>query len=365
MRRGRLASLSRAGKSRFLPIAALGLALALAGTACGSPQESAGERSRLGAELGWLVVPAGETSNYRFEEHALSEHLQSGESRTLPFAPAPPGKPLASACDVQGGSAAVAYTHALAALDLVEGRIKWLPVEWPVQPRILSVSGTLAATLAGDDLSVWRVRDAKLLWRESTAAWLHARGLTRIDYALPLSPDEFLLVASKPVGFASASRLLAYRVSRAGGDWRSSNDHLVPELSNLHRCTSDGRDVYLAGVQEETRPGRGAGPELIQTLVVVRLSAGDFSRAVLVREELHRLETEVEDLTAGPGWVGVVLKDGQTGEFALRIHRTTEDARTARLVYERTGSGPTLAAWMGPSLAVVWNAEGSSFVAVP
>lgn len=341
------------------------LALGLLISACSGPQRGAGEPARLAADLGWLVVPAGETSFYRFEESALSEEAQDGTVTPLPFAPSAPGKPLSSACDHQTDTAAVAYSRALVALDLVEGKVKWLPVTWPAEPRVISVAGGLAATLAADDLSLWRVRDAQLLWREGTRAWLDQNRLTQIDYALPLSPDEFLLIARKPAGFASASKLFAYRVSRAGGDWQSSNDHLIPEITNLHRCTSDGRDIYLAGVQEESRPGHGGGPELIQTLVVVRLSVADFSRTVLVREELHQLETDVEDLTAGPGWVGVVLRDGQTREHTLRIYRTRDDARTARVVYDKVASETLLATWMGPDLGVVWSAAGTSFVAVP
>jgi hypothetical protein len=334
-------------------------------SACGAPGKSAGEATRLARELGYLVVPASETSYYRFEELALSEHMQNGETKALPFAPAPPGRPLASACDAKSGTAAVAYSKALAALDLVEGQTKWLPVEWPVEPRILSVSGTLAATVAGDDLSVWRVRDAKLLWRESSAAWLKAHGLKQIDYVLPLSPDEFLLVASKPVGFASAARLFAFHVSRAAGDWQSSNDHQIPEISNLHRITSDGQDLYLAGVEEQTRPGHGGGPELIQTLAVVRLSAKDFSRTVLVKEELHQLETDVEDLTGGPGWVGVVLRDGQTKGHELRIYRTGTAPGAARVVYNK--SLPTVlgASWISENLAAVWGAGAAEFVELP
>ena len=157
----------------------------------------------------------------------------------------------------------------------------------------------------------------------------------------------------------------AYHVSRAAGDWQSSNDHLIPEISNLHRCTSDGQDIYLAGVEEESRPGHGGGPELIQTLVAVRLSVQDFSRTVLVKEEQHQLETDVEDLTGGPGWVGVVLRDGQTKQHALRIYRTSSSPGAVRVVYDKTSSSALTALWVSKDLAVSWDRTEAKFVALP
>jgi len=340
---------------------AAGFALAALG-ACAGTRESAQTRRD---DVGWLVVPASESSYYRFETSALAEHARNGALTPLAFAPAPPGTLLSSACDLRSATAAVAYGAALAVIDLAEGRVQWLPVGFRSPPHVLSVSGSLAATVAQADVSLWRVRDGQLLWSEDAGPWLKAHGLTQIDYALPLAPDEFLLIASKPVGFAAAAKLFAYRVSRAAGDWQSSTDHLIPEISNLHRCTSDGSDIYLAGVQEESRPGRGAGPELIQSLVVVRLSARDLSRVVLVREELHAVETEVVDLTAGPGWVGVVLRAGRTQENVLRIYRTSDEARGAQLAYNLSSPERLRATWVSERLAVVCDAQVARFVDVP
>ena len=104
---------------------------------------------------------------------------------------------------------------------------------------------------------------------------------------------------------------------------------------------------------------------LIQSLVVVRLSARDLSRVVLVREELHAVETEVVDLTAGPGWVGVVLRAGRTQENVLRIYRTSDEARGAQLAYNLSSPERLRATWVSERLAVVCDAQVARFVDVP
>src|SRR5688572_13568344 len=263
-----------------------------------------------------LAVPAGGAAFYRFGAQQV-ELVDAGSaavveanvpSEPLPgdFAPiAVPegaGLPAAVGVDRESAQAAVAYEHKLAAVDLARGNVRWLDAAWNGAPRSVAVTGGLAAMVSGDTVSIYSLRDGSCLQREGLERWLESFSLERLEYALPLSRTEFLLVGFRPMGLTSGSQALVQKVDLGGMSREAKQIALLPALDHVQACAYAGGALFVAGVREFDRrlPGQPPRPgDLAQTLTVYRIDPADLSQKAIVQMERRELSTHVREDAVG------------------------------------------------------------------
>ncbi len=307
-------ALARPRPPTALAPAALAALSALLG-ACGSTGTAPARR--LGEPL---VVPAGGSSFYRFGENGV-ELLEASAPSQAPTpqdasftkAPADAGLPAAAGVDRETGWAAVAFERKLAVVELSQGSLRWFDAPWSEAPYSVAVTAGLAATVSGDKVAIYALRDGECLQQEDLSAWLERFGLEQLCYALPLSRTEFLLVGFKPMGLVSQPQAMVQRIDLSGIETEASNIALLPDLMHVEACAYVGDALYVAGVREEDHrlPGRPPQPgDLKQTLIVYRIEPQGLTQRVIVRMERNALGTRVSDMAVGDGALSVVL-DGE------------------------------------------------------
>jgi len=315
-----------------------------------------------------LAVPAGGATFYRFgseqvelvhAERAVEASAKAEEEAPLAV-PAGAGLPAAVGVDRESGQAAVAYEHQLAVVDLARGSVRWLDAAWSQPPHCVAVTGGLAAMVSGDTVSIYSLRDGQCLQREELARWLESFSLERLEYALPLSRTEFLLVGFRPMGLTSASQALVQKVDLGGLSREAKQIALLPGLADVQACTYVGGALFVAGVREEDRrlPGQPPRPgDLAQTLTVYRIDPQDLSQKQVVKMPRHELSTTVREIAVGDRGLCVLLEEGDLLVFGLGAADVASEA-----VDQRPVAAGTSATWLEEGRLALIGPAGSQIV---
>jgi hypothetical protein len=338
------------------------VSIALLACACAS---SSSQRGPSGQPL---AVPAGGATFYRFgadqvelvDAGAAAVEASAGAEAQPLAVPADAGRPAAVGVDRESAQAAVAYERKLAVVDLARGNVRWLEAAWGSAPQSVAVTGGLAATVSGDTVSIWSLRDGQCLQREELARWLESFALERLEYALPLSRTEFLLVGFRPMGLTSESQALVQKVDLGGISREAKQIALLPDLADVQACAYAGGALFVAGVREEDRrlPGQAPRPgDLAQTLTIYRIDPGDLSQKAVVRMERHELSTTVRELAVGERGLCVLLEEGDLLVFELG----GTDVASQAVDHARVADG-TSATWLEEDRLALIGPMGSQIV---
>lgn len=294
------------------------------------------------------LVPAGSGRYYRFETSRVVEQETDGTLRTRELGREDVGHPVASAMDLSSARACVVYEHALACVDLVDGAWTWRDPSWTTTPDSVTTAGGRAVTLSGNSALVWDLLGKSEPRHYDLSAWIRRHEMQTIDMVAPVKDraDQLIVVASR------YPRVIVKRVSLGKGELSDvGGDEVTADLSNLQRCTSDGRFVYLAGAFESPVVGATARLELRQALVLIRVDLERGEHSVVANAtfaEVGFRECEVIDLVAGENLVAMLLR-GSGARDKVRAFRISDDGGgTSRMVFD---------SWYAKGAALAWVDE--------
>lgn len=291
------------------------------------------------------VLPAGGGSYLLFDETGIS---QRRGSETLWAKSYGTGAPSAAGFDLEGGWACVGYANQLAMLQLGDTEPRWVPSPEPGLYRSIGVRDDLAALTVGGNVHVVEIPGGEVVSRLAAGQWVAARGQETVDYALPLSRDEVVLLSSEEEGGFKEGTVMAFRMDRSQGTWRQTQDARFPAMHWVERAVSAGNELYVAGLWEEMIPRAGSGVGLgsfEQTLIVVRLGLDSFLNEVLVQERVET-GTKVLDVSVGTDALAVLFASGE-----VRVFDLTSRARLRREHFPGAES-------------IAWAAEGDLVILV-
>jgi hypothetical protein len=252
-----------------------------------------------------------------------------------------------------------AFEKGFVCLGLSSEGVFWKPGAWSRRPAAICVSGELLAALdeeGEDSVALFRLPDGRRLTRddqEDLRRWRRDCGLERLDFVVPLSAQEFVVVGSRSLGLLSPSETVAIRFDLA----KSGADRVVAELrlrdmTILGGCRFDGKHVVLAGVHEDARPVPGPGlhaGQLLRSLYVVRVDPKALTLQTLVRERLEDELQEIRQVAVDNDLVVVGFADGECVAY-----RGKADGRASRVFRE----------WLGPRHALICLSP-KTFAAIP
>lgn len=299
-------------RSRRPHWAALSSAICFLGlvSSCSSPGGGGFAPREAGA-----VLPAGSSSYLLFDATGISQR-RGGE--TLWAKNYATGSPSASGFDLEGGWACVGYSNQLAMLQLGDQEPRWVPSPEPGLYRSIGVRDDLAAITIGGNVHTVEIPSGEVVSKLAAGQWVAARGQETVDYALPLSRDEVVLLSSEEEGGFKEGTVMAFRMDRSQGTWRQTQDARFPAMHWVERAVSAGNDLYVAGLWEEMIPQAGGGMgRFEQTLIVVRLGLDSFLNEVLVQERVDT-GTKVLDVSVGTDALALLFASGEVRVFDLR-----------------------------------------------
>lgn len=254
-----------------------------------------------------LVLPQGDESYLVFREGRMD--VYRGREHSGHDISTLNGKPAAAGVDRNTLWAAVAYDRAFAAFPLAEPQPTWNSAAWPAPPGVVAVAGERATVTSGDLVLVFDVTEPdKPIWQQDTRVWLDKMGVDYLHYAVSLSADRLVLAGYDATTFGGKVVLLDVPVNEGG-----ENIQVIPVagLSQLHRCTSDGMTIYLAGTRERQRQqtvSQTMAPLVIDLRVYAFDPVNRGVKNVLDRAD-HDESLIVTDLVVGPEAVAVVYSD--------------------------------------------------------
>ncbi len=288
-----------------------------------------------------VVLPAGGESYVVFDAGRIARHGPDGVEWQEPA----PGVPSAAGYDLGSGWACVGYDDALAMVRLGGKRVERAASPLPGPCRTIGVHADVAALNAGGRVELVSIPAGTSEASLDASAWLAQFDLDAVDYALPTSACEVLLVVSRAVNaFTGDVRVL--RASRCDGSWKNDGETALRGLTWVERCESDGRSIYVAGVFERAQPGALGRPgRLLQRLVVLKVDLATLRATELVADDRAERSTRVRDLAVGSEAVAVLLDSGELSIFAA----SGSDARLRR----EHLPGAEAVAWTGPGTLVV------------
>lgn len=301
---------------RTAPALALlsGLAAFVGAVACaGSGSEESFEPRE-----GDVVVPADASSFLLFDERGVSK--RSADAVEWVQEHAVHGKPSAAGVDLDGGWACVRYADQLAFVMLGAREADWAPSPEPGVYRAIAVKGDLAAVTAKNRVHLLEVPTGEVVDSFDAGAWIARLDQDDVDYALPISGTEVMLMTSRRVGTFTDGKVVAFLADRSQGDWRVKQQVEFPGLTWVHRCASAGDTVYVSGLREETQLQAGnRPPELHQFLVVQAVDPNTLLSHELVyeRRNLPPPPTIVRDLAVGTEALALLVEPGEIRVYSL------------------------------------------------
>ncbi|MCC7011312.1 MAG: hypothetical protein IT454_02020 [Planctomycetes bacterium] len=301
------------------------------------------------------LVPIGGQRFLSFQDAQVQEFDGATAVRTQLLGREAPGRACISAVDRPTGRACVAYERALAVVNPEDVDWEWHDAPWSSAPSELAyVDGRVIAIERNRahvfDLSLGgppRSLDLTPILRQI--------GRPNLCFVLPVKdrPDELLVVSAKypKVGIA--------RVSTAKGECSLINAGVSIDmhLNYVQRCTTDGKNLYLAGAYESI--DRSTGFErLKQELTVLRVDPTTSDAVTLLADDITSneiAECNVLDLVAG-GDLVVALVARKDGSEQVRAYKVVESGggATALSWQKRVAPGSALA-WLNPPRFAVFE----------
>jgi len=340
----------RAETSRLL-LALAAVAVGFSLQACSSAVPAMVREPRSGP----VVLPAGGSSFFQFESTRVARH-EGGEVAWEAEHPSA-GPPVVGAVDLSSAWAAVGYERRLAFVQLSTRKVSWVPSPLVGRLSDLSIRGETALLRDGSRVLAIRVPSGSVLWEHEFASHLEQSEVNSLDYALPESDDEIVVLASRQGTAWTDGVVKVQRLDRSRGNWRVRNENRLPGFTWVHQAESDGAELYVAGLREETQRRVGGAGRLWQWLVISKVDLGSLEATELVYTVRQERETVVTDLVIGTGAVAVIL-DGRT----LQVFRLVEGGTASAPIFERTFAKADSVAWISDQELVVQTANGTELV---
>lgn len=316
--------------------------------ACASTTPAALTRPRTGP----VVLPAGGSSYLSFDASRV-ERVKDGEVEWQEDHTAA-SDPVAAACDLGSAWAAVGYRSQIAFAQLASRRVLWTAnpfAAWSGARAGLSLRGSTATLWKDSRVMAVRVPKGDVLWDTDVREHLESTDLNRLDYALPRGDDEVVVLASREGSAFTDGVVRVQRIDRSRGDWRIRNENTLRGLTWVHRATSEGDALFVAGVREEVQLG-GPG-RLWQWLVVNRVDLESLEVTELVSSEIQKRETVVRDFAVGTDVFGLLLDEG-----TVQIYRVVDGRGASAPIVERTYDAADSIAWISEDELVVLTPSG-------
>jgi len=228
--------------------------------------------------------------------------------RSFPV-PREAGRPLASGRNHASGRYVVVYERGLVAVEAgSRGEPQWFALDWDGTPQTVSVAGDLAAVVTDERILVVDLDSGKPVMRPAIDYWIDEPAMKTLHFASPdaFSPRGAIVV----VGSGSDGSAPVISVSSQASAWKPVPTPL-PRLERLHACTSDGDDVYLAGVSEAWHPDPKKKRETVKNLVVVRFDARTRRSEVVADSPHPDSGAVVRSIDVGSGVIVLSLERGE------------------------------------------------------
>jgi len=307
-----------------------------------------------------LIIPAGEGKHRVFRDRVIEEWR--GKTWIESHAIDPDiGAVACGAEGIESDWAALVYERGLAFTPLSGGRVAVVQNASSANAVCVAVKGEFVAVLDREELAVLRIPTGRQVWRRR----LPADGRSWY-YALPTSETRVIMV-----GAQDYYTPIAQLVDLSTGDMRILNNNTLKEsLSRVHRCAGDGRYLYVAGVNEWSRPGRlNNDGNLFQNLVVLRIDPDTLEAHALVQEPRHERECEVTGLAVNRDRVAMVVKlyQGERQQIhELRVYSVGSEGAEAAAIYKQQFREQCSICWAGSrELAIAGEARDFQIVSVP
>lgn len=271
-----------------------------------------------------VVVPASDGSYLLFDASGIS--LRRGQTVNWIDQGGRRGMPSAAGFDLRGEWACVGYSDELAFMPLGAEEASWVASPNPGLYRSIAVNNEIAAVLAPSGrLYLLDVPFGESIDEFPTAELLRDFDQDRIDYALPLTAEEVVLLSSRDVGPTTDAKVLLTRANKSSGTWRFQPLEL-PDLDWVHCAASSGASLYVVGLREETQLRAQQRPELRQRLVVEQIDLDRLEATAIVDEDrpIPPPGTVVEGIALGNDAIGLLLESDEVLVYSLdgaRIHR--------------------------------------------
>jgi len=299
---------------------------------------------------GVVVIPAEASSFLIFDERGVSKR-SAEEVEWIQEHPLR-GKPSAAGIDLESGWVCVGYSDQLAFVMLGAREADWAPSPQPGLYRSIAVKNGLAAVSADNRVHVLEVPTGAVIDSFDAGAWIARLDQDDVDYALPLSETEVMLLTSRRVGTFTDGKIVAFLADKSRGNWQVKQQVEFPGLTWIHRCASVGDTVYVSGLREETQLRAGnRPPDLHQFLVIYAVDPTTLLSQELVfeRRNLPPPATIIRDLAVGTEALAVLIDPGE-----LRVYGLTRGA----LLHEEYFPHVESVAWLDTGeLVVIVNGE--------
>jgi hypothetical protein len=309
-------------------------------------------------------LPTGEPTFFLFKTDSV-EKFKGDKRDPSEDIKVPPhaGRPYRSGVDLETGWACVSYENKLAMIQLMNREVDWTEQALPHQVRrgFLSIMNDMIAITTNSAITVLSGPRKNILWsvdRGQSKRWLRTFGLECIEYTVPLSKNNFLLVCSRKMGLFSKPKVVIQRIDRSHGQWRLINENIVTGLTHLHQCTGDGKSLYLAGIHEMSQLGAGYDlGRLWQTIVVIKIDLDNLERHELVWEERQQAGFIIQDFAVGDELTALLINPNNE----VRIYR---GERTGSPEYKNYVAGAKSIEWLSKDDIVVLSDNGPQVIEI-
>jgi hypothetical protein len=324
--------------------AVIALALVVLASSCGAGRNV---RRTPGAQL----IPVSGQRFLAFADARIDHFEGAVVAKQTPLDRPGAGRALMSAVDRPTGRACVAYERALAVVNPEDVDWTWHDAPWRGAVTELAYVDERVVACEGSIIHVFDLARGGAARSHDVRSILQAQRHSQLCFAMPVkgSADELLVVTAKRNLSADPAGAAVARVSTARGDCTLVNAGIPigALISNVQRCTTDGKSLYLAGsLDYSARP-----MQFDQDITVVRVDPSTGNAAVLVRERLdvdRAGYVEIVDVIAG-GDLVVILEAQKRGIEQARAFKVVEaGGGTGAQYWKKDCASGSVLAWLNP-----------------